>query len=296
MDTGATGPELGIKADPDFSNFCRFVEFYCRQFKNRSLLDSVNAKKGHKEFVFQYYENIFVRPDHIYSRHLKWFSRLRPIMSSLQRGSTILDYGAGYGMDSIYLSYCGYKVVFYEISPDHVNIFSGLRAVWEREMGKIAIDPVLAHPGRDENLPPVDAIMMDEVAHHIEPTEELFQRCARILPPKGKLFLLEPNALNPLVQAYFFRVRGFKTVVPLVDERTGKTYLYGNEHIRSRGRWDRLATQAGLRPGPWYPIIPYFMNSIEALDSPLRRRLASTPGIRSILASHITYEYIKPAA
>lgn len=294
MDTGATGH--GFETKSDFLKFRRFIEFYCKKFKEDSLLSSAAVKEDHKKFVFRYYEKIFVQPDQLYSRHFKWFARLQPIMRGLPRGSTILDYGAGYGMDSIYLAYCGYKVVFYEISPDHVNIFSALRAAWEQEMGPIAIDPVLANPERDESLPPVDAIMMDEVAHHIEPTEDLFQRCARLLPPGGKLFLLEPNALNPLVQAYFFRVRGFKTVVQHVDERTGKTYLHGNEHIRLRGGWNRLALQAGLRPGPWHPIIPYFMDSAEALESPLRRRLASTPGLRSLLASHMTYEYIKPAA
>ena len=303
--SGASEPSSGLAADlaepqrqaaaaagptDDFAHFERFVGFFCRLFKQPGFLDRVECKASHKGYVPQYYAKIFTEPTGIGPRHLKWWHRLRPLLRTLPRSAVVLDYGGGYGMDSILLAACGYRVVFYEISPHHIAICAHFRDVWEAEMGPVDLRLMLSEPDGS------DAILLNEVAHHIEPPQPLFDRCARTLQPGGRLFLLEPNYFNPATQAFFFRVRGFKTVVHVTDERTGMTRPHGNENIRPRRSWNKLAKRAGLEPGGAFPIIPYFMRPGASPHEPWRMRLEATPLVSALLASHLTLEYVKRPA
>jgi SAM-dependent methyltransferase len=136
----------------------------------------------------------------------------------------------------------------------------------------------------------VDAAYLDEVAHHIEPPSRAFEDCARFVRPGGDLFLLEPNFTSPVVQAYFFKVRGFRTVTEQLDERTGVWEPYGNEHIRPLPRWKRIARDAGFEPVEETWLVPFGLKDATRV-SRLRKLAEKAPLVRNLLATHVTCRF-----
>lgn len=280
--------------DRHLALFERFVAFFCDVFNEPQPLKDVPCRDSYKEYVPRYYRGTFtgVRGG-LNRKHLKWFRRLAPVLS-LPEGSTVVDWGGGYGLDSIFLAACGYKVVFYEITLNHIAICEHLKMRFEASLGQpLDIRCILADAAGDEPFGEVDAIILDEVAHHIEPVEDLFAKAARLLKPGRALFLLEPNFWNPVTQAYFLKVRGFKTVLTLTDETTGKPYLYGNEHIRPSHVWSRLARKNGFHLVATEAVVPWGLRRVRDMHSRLRALAERAPGVRHLLASHLTFVFIR---
>ena len=271
-------------AQPDAQQvrFREFVELFCARFKDRGMLDGVDCRQSHRDYVFKYFSQTFTNATGINGRHWRWFARLAPIFA-LPRGARVLDYGGGYGMDSVFLASCGYAVTLFEVSPHHLAIARRFGEEMAKIAGRFQLEFVQGTPATDAppEVPPQDALLLDEVAHHIEPPERLFARCARILRPNGSLFLLEPNFWSPLVQAYFLKVRGLKTTVAMTDEITGEPYLYGNEHIRPRTKWIAHAKGAGLS-----------LRETRFIG-PTGRILDGIPLVREVAASHLTMRFEK---
>ena len=274
--------------DPDLQAFSEFVAFFCAEFARPGFLDGVACTERFRAYVPHYYRRTFgAGVEQMDKRHFKWFRRLRTLLT-LPKGSTIVDYGGGYGLDSIFLASRGYKVVLYEITLNHIAIAEHFAARWREERGPMEFRSILRDRLGAEPFGDVDAILLDEVAHHIEPVQGVFAKAATILKPGGRIFLLEPNAWSPVAQAYFFRVRGFKTVIWMTDEATGERFLYGNEHIRPPSKWARIARRAGFDLERREHVIPFGMASEKALRSPFRKMLETTPGLRGIVATHVT--------
>jgi 2-polyprenyl-3-methyl-5-hydroxy-6-metoxy-1,4-benzoquinol methylase len=277
----------------DLDRFGRFVAFFCARFKDPALLDGVACTDSFRRYVLHYYRKTFgPGVASVEARHRKWFRRLRPVLE-LPRGSTIVDFGGGYGLDSIFLASLGYRVSLYEVTMNHIAIALHFKAAWERAFGPILMDAVLARKTGDEALQNVDAILFDEVAHHIEPVGDAFRKASRMLRPGGQVFLLEPNFLCLPTQVYFYNVRGFNTVCERTDPETGEKYLYGNEHIRTLGHWNRIARAAGLQVKPPTFIVPYGL-SAASMNAGWRSLLERTPLLRLFVSSHITHRFQKP--
>src|SRR5204863_7108534 len=84
--------------DTAFDAFQRFSRFFCDLFSRPDFLKGAECRQSYKDDVPRYYARVFgpdVNP--LSARHLKWYRRLRPVCS-LPQGSSILDYGGGYGM------------------------------------------------------------------------------------------------------------------------------------------------------------------------------------------------------
>jgi SAM-dependent methyltransferase len=285
--------------------FERFVDFYRELFRRPAPLRDAKCRDSYKAYVPKYYRKVFgpeVRG--VGAVHYKWLRRLAPVLS-LPRGARIVDIGGGYGFDSILLAALGYDLVFYELSPHHLAVCEHLTQQWQAQFGPLALRTVLRSKGGDPQelarknasaIGQVDAVLLDEVAHHIEPTDELFRFCARVVRPGGRLFLLEPNFWSPVVQAVFFRVRGFRVVKELVDEDTGEKYQYGHEHIRTPSTWRKLAAAGGFELVGMNRVVPFGMRAAPSMFSPWRRALERTPFVRALLATHITFEFARPAA
>lgn len=275
----------------NFIEFKKFVLFFSELFSKPGFLDDVACRDSYKEYVPNYYGQIFgpsikeIRP-----RHLKWFRRLAPIFA-LPRGSTIVDYGGGYGLDSIFLASLGYNMVFYEITAHHIAIAQSLAAKFSERFHPLSIQFVLA--GEHEEPSNVDVVLFNEVAHHIEPVQQVFRTAAKMLGSNGYLYLLEPNYLCLPVQAYFFKVRGFDTVQKRVDEKTGQQYLWGNENIRLVSTWTRHAQAEGLTLREAHYVIPWFMHDEQFQPSRFRQYLEKMPITRHLLASHVMLCYQK---
>jgi 2-polyprenyl-3-methyl-5-hydroxy-6-metoxy-1,4-benzoquinol methylase len=96
------------------------------------------------------------------------------------------------------------------------------------------------------NTEKFDLIYLKETLHHLEPRDLVFQKLSRLLSPGGSIIVIEPNALNPLIQFEMFCKRGFKTVCEAVDKQSGDPFVYGNERIMSPRTLKRLFKQVGI--------------------------------------------------
>ena len=277
--------------DERFEVLRQFVRFFCKVFSEKAPLENVACRQSYKDYVPRYYRGLLPPGlENPTSAHVKWFRRLEPIFS-LPSGSSILDYGGGYGVDTIFLAALGYDMTFYEITPHHIAIAKALAARYEAQFGPLKIRFVNA---RTDPLPQnLDAVSLNEVAHHIEPAETAFNMAAKMLRPGGTLFLLEPNFMCLPVQIYFLRVRGFTVVTTVKDEETGAEFQLGNEHIRLISDWTAKARRAGFLPGMRTYIIPWAARPDRPEASPLRRALENMPGARNLLASHVTMQFLK---
>jgi SAM-dependent methyltransferase len=285
-----------------FDCFERFVLFFCTVLQRPDPLRQAACRESYRHYVPHYYRRVFGPGiDRLSRRHLAWLRRLAPVLT-LPAGARVLDCGGGYGLDAIFLAACGYEVVFFELTPHHIGVCEYFRHCWESAYGSLQIRSVLASRLADRRAATradtgaigiVDAVLLDEVAHHVEPVADLFSFCAGVLRAGGELFLLEPNCFSPVVQAHFVRTRGMSTVVMQVDEQTGERRPYGNEHIRSCGHWQRLASAAGLRLRGVTYVVPYWMGSRDSAVAAWRRRLERAPIVRSLAATHVTLRFEK---
>ena len=96
--------------------------------------------------------------------------------------------------------------------------------------------------------------------------------------------------MSPVVQAYFFKVRGFHTVTRQLDERTGLWEPYGNEHIRPLPGWKRIARKAGFEPVAETWLVPFGLKDATRVSS-LRRSAETMPIVRHLLATHVTCRF-----
>jgi SAM-dependent methyltransferase len=276
----------------DFAVYVLVMRFFCELYSRSEalsrMLDKVNCQQSSKNFVSYKYKEIFGDvADPPTPRHVRWYRRMMPLLS-LPRGAKVLDYGGGYGIDALFLAALGYVVFLYELTPGHLAIARAFTERFAETYGPIAIHPV--HAGHDEAPNDLDAVMIKEAAHHIEPLQPAFDAAARMLRPGGQLFLLEPNFLNPAIQLHFFRVRGFKTVTRSVDN-LGNVTLSGNERIRTVSGWTRHAHAAGFLPCETRYYIPWPGSSSDLVN--WQNWLEQAPGLRHLLGSHVTIRYMR---
>lgn len=277
--------------DPDLQAFSDFLLFFREEFAKPGFLDGVACSDGIRAYIPHYYRKTFgPGSTHLDGRQIKWFRRLRSLLR-LPKGSTIIDYGGGFGLDSIFLASRGYKMVFFEINLDHVAVAEHFAARWRAERGPIELRSILGDRTGCKPLGDGDAVLLNEVAHHIEPVEGLFAKCATLLKPGGHVFLLEPNAWSPVAQVFFFKERGFKTTLWRTDESTGEPFLYGNEHIRFPGVWNRIACRCGFDLVKQEFVVPFGLKTPASLTAWWRRKLEKTPGVRMFAATHVTSVY-----
>jgi len=280
-----------VSVNENFAAFNRFLQYFSTLFSRPGVLDGAACRQSYKDYVVNYYRDQF-GPNAVLnsSRNLRWFRRLGPILA-LPRGSRVLDYGGGYGMDTIFLASLGYKMVFYEMTPHHIGVARWFAERFGTMYGELPVQYCLA--GTDPDPTHLDAVLADEVAHHIEPARHIFNHAAKLLRSGGHFFLLEPNFLCPTVQMFFFRVRGFRTTKSLVNERTGERYLWGNEHIRPIWTWNRFARDAGFVVDDVHYYLPWFRGAATDMALLGRQGIERLPVARSFLASHITMHYAK---
>lgn len=277
------------RAKETFAAFERFSRYFCQVFTQPELLDGAECRQSFKDYIPRFYSRLFGTDiDPLSPRHVKWYRRLAPLWT-LPRNFRILDFGGGYGMDTIFLASLGYEVFFYEISLHHIGAARWFVERFSEKFGPLAVHFVLA--GKDPDPHDLDAIFVNEVAHHVEPAQRVFDTAAAMLRPGGHLFLLESNFFCPVTQAFYLKIRGFHTVETRVNQETGEEYQWGNEHIRPIVAWNRLARIAGFCPNGADFIIPWFLR--RPTPSRLRLGLEHLPLARNVLAPCVTLDYLK---
>jgi 2-polyprenyl-3-methyl-5-hydroxy-6-metoxy-1,4-benzoquinol methylase len=271
--------------------FIRFISFFTDVFKDPQLFEGTEVPENQREYFFSYNSTLFGPSSMIMgAKHVKWYRRIQPILS-LPPKSVILDFGGGFGLDSIFLASCGYKVIFMELFEHKQLICKHLSELWCTRHGEIDITTVSSEePHHDLGV--IDAVFLNEVAHHIEPPSTAFNKCYELMHPGSRLFLLEPNFFNPLVQALFFKTRGFKTTIRSYDPYAGVFRVFGNEKIRPCFLWDAIAKNSGLTVVKRTYVCGHLLSGLSSLDARWIHALESLPVIRDILSSHITSEYL----
>lgn len=270
-------------ADPDLQAFSELLSFFRAESSRPEFLDGVACGDRVRAHVARTCRRVFgTHAAHLDARQFDWFRRIQALLR-MPKGSTILEWGGGYGLDSVFLASRGYSAVFFERTLSQIAVAEHFANRWRAERGPLEFRSILRDQSGFEPFGHVDAVLLDQVAHHIEPVEGVFAKCATILPRGGRMFLLEPNACSPVTQARAFRNRGFRTTAWATDETTGERYLRGNEHIRFPSVWNRIARRCGFELESQEHLAP--------LGIPFRVRIESTRLVRALAAMHVTTVY-----
>lgn len=283
--------ESGRFEDPDLQAFSEFVSFFRVAGARPGFLEQVACNDQVRASVPRHFRRVFGADTGVLAiPQFRWFRRLQPLLR-LPRGSTILDYGSGYGLDSVFLASRGYSVVLFENTLSQLAVAEHFARRWHTERGAIDFRSILRDRSGFEPFGHVDAVLLDEIAHQVEPVESVFAKCATILERGGRVFLLEPNGSNPRVQAYYLRRRGLRLTLWRTDDATGERILSGNGHIRLPSVWNRIARRCGFQLERQEHVVPFALSSERALRSPLRKVVETTRGLRSLVATDVVSVY-----
>lgn len=174
-------------------------------------------------------------------------ARLREISKVIDKGTSVLEVGCGFGHDLVWTATHGARAVGVDVNSAFVDISNLTKTKIEKVLGQeldvtIKRTNLLAMDSSEK----FDLIFMKDVFHHLEPREKVVKKLADLLSFNGRLVIVEPNALNPLIQWQMFRIRGFNTLVEKTDKLTGEKYLFGNERLVTGGKICRLFGRLGL--------------------------------------------------
>jgi 2-polyprenyl-3-methyl-5-hydroxy-6-metoxy-1,4-benzoquinol methylase len=175
--------------------------------------------------------------------------RFAELIRAARPGLRVLEVGCGAGIESHWLALQGVAVVALDVDSRFIktarHIGKLIRSAWNVPLDIELRRLNLLDMPDDESF---DLIYMKEVLHHLEPRELVIPKIARLLRPGGQLIVLEPNALNPLIQIEMMMRRQY--VLPRVlhqkDKKTGESYFNGDERLMLPGTIRRLFRRAGI--------------------------------------------------
>lgn len=195
----------------------------------------------------QLYRAYWVQPERLTYVWEHYDQRLRHLSARATPGLRVLDVGCGLATELLWLAMKGCTVVGVDMHGRSLRVARLRQRLLERELGRS-----LSCEIRELNLFDVptaeqyDVVWLKEAFHHIEPRERAVEKLVSLLAAGGELIIEEVNALNPLLQLQFYRIRGLNTVVTKRDSETGLEYLYGNERIVTARGIDRLFRRFSL--------------------------------------------------
>jgi 2-polyprenyl-3-methyl-5-hydroxy-6-metoxy-1,4-benzoquinol methylase len=172
--------------------------------------------------------------------------RLEALVRNARKGRRILEIGSGFGTDAVWAALSGAEVVGLDVKSAFIEIGRRMQARIERAIGtelKLSFERTNL---LEASLGDFDFIYMKDVFHHLEPRNEMVEKIANLLRRHGELLIVEPNALNPLIQLQMFRIRGFKTIISKTDPKTGEQFVYGNERLVSGAAMRRAFAKVGV--------------------------------------------------
>lgn len=84
-----------------------------------------------------------------------------------------------------------------------------------------------------------DCIIIQDTMHHLEPLDKAIEILNHVLAPGGKMVIIEENGNNIIQNMKLFFQRGNNRIIEVYDETLEKSYLLGNENIRSLKKWKK---------------------------------------------------------
>lgn len=161
-------------------------------------LQGLPIRPGMRQAVVSHYRGLFGAggpgPN---EQHRRWLYRLEPVRT-LPPGSTVLDLGGGWGLDSLFLAALGMRVVFYQRGLSEIAVLEHLASSLEPLVGNLPVTAVRADRDGDVPFGQVDAVLVDERAR-LEPSPgepahptpgAILSRAVSIVRRHGHVFVL----------------------------------------------------------------------------------------------------------
>lgn len=196
----------------------------------------------------------------------------RWLLANAKPDLIVLDAGAG---DGGYIHLLKGRVKKIIGLDQHAGLLEKNTIVDEKISGDLAAIPL---PNES-----VDIITAEFVLEHLEYPDKVFQEWHRILKPGGKIVLLTPNVLNPIMFVSRITPVSFhqklKRNVLKKEEHVHPTYYRANRlgTIRNLAAQSHLRIKTVLRAGnPEYVAVRPWL----ATPATLLERLISLPGLR----------------
>jgi SAM-dependent methyltransferase len=158
----------------------------------------------------------------------------------------VLEVGCGIGADLHWLALRGAHVVGIDVKSEWTSAAQKLSRHVAEQLSAVEVDVRRTNLLDMAPSEQFDLIYMKDTFHHLEPRRQIVAKLASLLAPGGSVVIVEPNALNPLIQLKMFRIRGFNTIVDKLDKATGEWFVYGNERLVCGRIITRLFREAGI--------------------------------------------------
>jgi len=137
---------------------------------------------------------------------------------NLTPGMTVLEYGAGTGWLSRYLTQLGCRAILLDVSPTALNIARELYAR-QKPIGDRFEPRFLVFNGRNIELPDasVDRIVCFDAFHHAPNPEEVLREFSRVLKPGGIAAFAEPGPRHSTTTQSQYEMRTYGVVENDID-------------------------------------------------------------------------------
>ncbi len=222
----------------------QFFELFLKELAGAPVLQGYYKFLG-KKSSFLFRRNYFIR-------RLEWIAR--------QAGSPenkIWDFGCGYGTTAIFLTLRGHTVHGSTLEFYLKELEKRVR-YWSQFGDLSRLD--CAHEDLfDQHVPRAafDRIIVQDTLHHVEPIDEGLKILTAGLKPGGSIIVVDVNGRSLFIRFPLYLQRGNKRIITLYDEKLQRSFLIGNENVRSYDTWKRIFEANGLKIAD-HEFIRYF--------------------------------------
>jgi 2-polyprenyl-3-methyl-5-hydroxy-6-metoxy-1,4-benzoquinol methylase len=179
---------------------------------------------------------------------------------------TILEVGSGCGTESLWLALRGANVTGIDIDDNLLSVAKSRKEIIEEHTKQKLACNFFNNSVLDLNPESkFDIIWMEQTFHHLEPRKQVLDKISTLVKKNGYIIISEANAWNPLNQLFFFKVRGFKTIIKNMGHE------WGNERITTPHAINKELTKRGIKKisNSYFRTLPNFpiANKLSFLDN-----------------------------